>query len=125
MAPATILGLLATVVGPVLPPAADLLVWGAGWPTRWLVLVAESAAQLPDAAPGWPAGLLGATLLAGLLAGGGTGITVALFVAGCAAVSIITVLTARETKDVATDDLGGLRQRQVSAGAAVESVEVR
>jgi hypothetical protein len=45
---------------------------------------------------------------------------------GSAAVSIITVLTARETKDVATDDLGGLRQRQVSTGAAVEpAVEVR
>ena len=78
------------------------------------------AGQLGQIFPGFaPA------IAAGLLAGGGTGITVALFVAGCAAVSIITVLTARETKDVATDDLGGLRQRQVSAGAAVESVEVR
>jgi hypothetical protein len=78
------------------------------------------AGQLGQIFPGFaPA------IAAGLLAGGGTGITVALFVAGCAAVSIITVLTARETKDVATDDLGGLRQRQVSAGAAVEPVEVR
>lgn len=71
VAPATVLGLLATVVGAVLPPAGDLLVRGAGWPTRWLVLVAERAAALPDAAPGWPAGLLGAALLAVLLAGGG------------------------------------------------------
>ncbi len=71
VAPATILGLLAAVVMPVLPPLGDLLVRGAGLPTRWLVLVAERAAQLPDAAPGWPAGLLGATLLAVLLAGGG------------------------------------------------------
>jgi MFS family permease len=79
------------------------------------------AGQLGQIFPGFaPA------IAAGLLAGGGTGITVALFVAGCAAVSIITVLTARETKDVATDDLGGLRQQQVSAGAAVEpAVEVR
>ncbi|SOC52682.1 competence protein ComEC [Blastococcus aggregatus] len=71
VAPATILGILATVVGALLPPAGDLLVWGAGWPTRWLVLVAERAAQLPDAAPGWPAGVLGAALLAALLAGSG------------------------------------------------------
>ncbi len=67
VAPATVLGLLATVAGAVCPPAGDLLVWGAGWPTRWLVLVAERAAQLPDAAAGWPAGALGAALLTLLL----------------------------------------------------------
>ncbi len=71
VAPATILGILATVVGPVLAPVCDALVWGAGWPTRWLVLVAERAAQMPDAAPGWPAGLTGAVLLAALLLGSG------------------------------------------------------
>lgn len=70
VAPATVLGLLATLVAPALPPVADLLVRGAGWPTRWLVLVAERAAQLPDAAPGWPAGLEGAVLLAAILLGG-------------------------------------------------------
>ncbi len=65
--PATVLGILATVVGAVLEPVGDVLVRAAGLPTSWLVLVAERAAALPDAAPGWPAGLLGAALLAVLL----------------------------------------------------------
>ena len=34
---ATVLGLAAAVVGVVVPPLADALVWLAGWPTRWLV----------------------------------------------------------------------------------------
>ena len=46
-----------------------------------------------------------------LLAGGGTGTEVALFVAACCLVSLIVVLTARETPDVATEELGGLRGR--------------
>ena len=45
-----------TVVARAVPPVGDLLVWFAGWPTRWLVLVAERAAAVPDAATGWPAG---------------------------------------------------------------------
>ena len=65
--PATVLGLLATVVGGIVPPAADALAWLAGWPVRWLVLVAERAAAVPDAASGWPAGMTGAVLLALLL----------------------------------------------------------
>jgi competence protein ComEC len=71
VAPATVLGLLATVVGAVSTPAGDVLVRCAGWPTRWLVLIAERAAELPDAAPGWPAGVAGAALLAVLLAAAG------------------------------------------------------
>jgi competence protein ComEC len=71
VAPATVLGLLATLVGAVLRPAGDVLVRAAGLPTGWLVLVAGRAAGLPDAAPGWPAGLAGAALLAGLLLGAG------------------------------------------------------
>ena len=68
------------------------------------------AGQLGQILPGFaPA------IAAGILAGGGSGIDVALFVAGCALVSLVTVLTARETKDVATEDLGGLRH-----GHAVE-----
>jgi competence protein ComEC len=64
---ATVLGLAATLVGALLPPAGDALVWGAGWPTRWLVLVAERAADVPDGAAGWPAGATGAVLLTVLL----------------------------------------------------------
>ncbi|TFV79581.1 ComEC/Rec2 family competence protein [Blastococcus sp. CT_GayMR19] len=70
VAPATVLGLAATVLGPLLPAAADLLVRCAGWPARWLVLVAERASALPDAATGWPAGTAGAVLLTLLLLAG-------------------------------------------------------
>ena len=44
VAPATVLGLLAAVVGVLVPPLADALVWLAGWPVRWLVRVADRAA---------------------------------------------------------------------------------
>jgi competence protein ComEC len=67
VAPATVLGLLAALVGAVVPPAGDALVWLAGWPVRWLVTVARTAAGLPDAATGWPAGTRGALLLTGVL----------------------------------------------------------
>jgi competence protein ComEC len=68
---ATVLGLTAAVTGALVPPLADVLVWFAGWPTRWLVLVAERAAALPDAATGWPAGTQGAVLLTVLLLAAG------------------------------------------------------
>jgi competence protein ComEC len=71
VAPATVLGLVAAVVGAVVPSAADLVVWLAGWPTRWLVVVAERAAAVPDGATGWPAGTQGAVLLTLLLLAGG------------------------------------------------------
>jgi competence protein ComEC len=71
VAPATILGLTAALAGPFVPWLADLLVWLAGWPVRWLVVVAEHAAALPDGATGWPAGAGGAALLTALLLGTG------------------------------------------------------
>jgi competence protein ComEC len=67
VAPATVLGLAAAVVGVACPPVADALVWLAGWAVRWLVLVGDRAAAIPDAAAGWPAGSGGALLLTGLL----------------------------------------------------------
>ncbi|MCO7220637.1 ComEC/Rec2 family competence protein [Klenkia sp. PcliD-1-E] len=70
VAPATVLGLLAVLVAPVATGPADLLVWAAGWPTRWLVLVADRAAAVPDGAFGWPAGVTGSLLLVALLAAG-------------------------------------------------------
>lgn len=70
VAPATVLGLLAVLADPVSPDLADLLVWFAGWPTRWLVLVADRAAAVPDGAFGWPAGAGGAVVLVVLLMGG-------------------------------------------------------
>ncbi|CAN5117556.1 ComEC/Rec2 family competence protein [soil metagenome] len=66
--PATILGVLATVVAPVSAPAAAGLAWLAGWPTRWLVLVAEHGSGLRDATLPWPGSVRGALLLAVILA---------------------------------------------------------
>ncbi|SFO49485.1 competence protein ComEC [Geodermatophilus obscurus] len=71
VAPATVLGLLAALVGAVVPLAGDALVWLAGWPVRWLVAVARAAASLPDGASGWPAGTRGALLLTLLLLAAG------------------------------------------------------
>jgi competence protein ComEC len=67
VAPATVLGLAAALVGVACPPVADGLVWLAGWAVRWLVLVGDRAAAIPDAAARWPAGTGGAVLLTGLL----------------------------------------------------------
>ena len=71
VAPATVLGLLAALTGVVLPGAGDVLVHAAGWPVRWVVLVAERAAGLPDAVTGWPAGTAGALVLGALLSATG------------------------------------------------------
>jgi competence protein ComEC len=71
VAPATVLGLLAAPCAVLVPPLGDALVWLAGWPTRWLVGVAERAAALPDGATGWPAGTRGAVLLTLVLLGCG------------------------------------------------------
>src|SRR5215212_1712958 len=71
VAPATVLGLLAALLGPLGRLPADAVVWLAGWPVRWLVIVAERGAALPDAAAAWPVGVLPAIgLTAALLAGG-------------------------------------------------------
>ncbi|TFV47838.1 ComEC/Rec2 family competence protein [Blastococcus sp. TF02A-35] len=64
VAPATVLGLLAAVAAVAVPALGDVLVWLAGWPVRWVVLVAERASALPDAVAGWPRGVLGAVVLA-------------------------------------------------------------
>ncbi|MGZ4509218.1 MAG: ComEC/Rec2 family competence protein, partial [Blastococcus sp.] len=71
VAPATVLGLAAAVVGWLLPPVGDALVWLAGWPVRWLVLVADRAAAVPDGATGWPVGSGGAVLLTLLILAAG------------------------------------------------------
>ena len=65
--PATVLGVVAAVTGPVAPWLAEVAGRLAGVPAAWIVLVGRAAAQTPGAALGWPTGLTGAVLLAGLL----------------------------------------------------------
>jgi competence protein ComEC len=71
VAPATVLGLLAALLAPVSSPLAGVFVWLAGWPVRWLVVLAQHASALPDAVVGWPAGTTGALILTLLVLGGG------------------------------------------------------
>lgn len=66
---ATVLGVMAAIVGPWWPWTADLLVWCAGLPVRWLILVAHQGTLLPESQFSWPAGLVGALCLGCALAG--------------------------------------------------------
>ena len=68
VAPATVLGVLATLAGAVSDPAARAFGWLAGLPAWWIVTVAQRAAAVPDAAVAWPSSAWGALALAGLLA---------------------------------------------------------
>ncbi|WP_073494552.1 ComEC/Rec2 family competence protein [Actinacidiphila paucisporea] len=74
VASATVLGFCALAAAPFAPPAAAVLAWLAGWPTRWIVAVARHGAALPGAEIGWPGGWPGAALLSvvtvGLAVGG-------------------------------------------------------
>ena len=63
IAPATVLGVLATVASSVHEPTATGLAWLAGAFVWWVVVVARWAAGLPWAAAAWPASLSGAALL--------------------------------------------------------------
>ncbi|QXJ25052.1 ComEC/Rec2 family competence protein [Actinomadura graeca] len=68
VAPATLLGALATVTALASPPAARLVVWPAGFAVGWIIRVARTASALPYATIPWTAGGLGAVTV--LLAGG-------------------------------------------------------
>ncbi len=63
VAPATILGVLATMAALVCDPLARLLATVAGLPCGWLITVAHVAARAPGAQIGWPGGPLGALAL--------------------------------------------------------------
>lgn len=69
VAPATVLGVLATVVAPLSSWAAQALVWLAGPELEWVLAVAHHAAAVPGAEFGWPSGAVGGVLLAALVAG--------------------------------------------------------
>ncbi|GAA2240238.1 hypothetical protein GCM10010413_47620 [Promicromonospora sukumoe] len=66
--PATVLGLVATVLAPWLPAVAGVVAWLASGATWWIAVVAHRSATLPGAAAPWPGGPAGAILLAVLTA---------------------------------------------------------
>lgn len=67
VAPATLLGVGATLLSQIWPAAAAVLARLAGLPTAWLVTVAEHGARVRGGSVGWPAGATGGLLLTGLL----------------------------------------------------------
>lgn len=64
LGPATVLGVVATLVAPASPAAATALGWAAGVFTGWIALVARVFAGLPGATLPWPGGVGGLLLLA-------------------------------------------------------------
>ncbi|HEX5497369.1 MAG TPA: ComEC/Rec2 family competence protein [Mycobacteriales bacterium] len=60
---ATVLGVLATVLGPASPAAARAVAWLAGLPTAWLAAVGRQASGVRLAALPWPSGWTGFWLL--------------------------------------------------------------
>lgn len=66
VAPATILGVLAALVSPLWPAAAEFAAWLGGWPAWWLVTVARYGAEAPAGVLPWPGGTTGGLLLAAL-----------------------------------------------------------
>lgn len=64
VAPATVLGVLAAVMGALQPGAAVVLVQLAGPAVSWLVGVGHQGAAVPGGVVRWPEGTLGALLLA-------------------------------------------------------------
>ncbi|KAA2266121.1 DNA internalization-related competence protein ComEC/Rec2 [Solihabitans fulvus] len=69
VAPATLLGVLATVLTPLHQGVGEFLVRLAGPETSWLITVGRWASAVPGATIGWPGGWGGGLLLAGTLAG--------------------------------------------------------
>jgi competence protein ComEC len=64
LVPATVLGLVATVIAPWLPAVAGPVAWVASGATWWIAAVAHWGAALPGAAVPWLGGPAGALLLA-------------------------------------------------------------
>ena len=64
VAPVTILGLLAAILGPLAPTPAAWLGHLAAWPASWIAGVAHACSDLPFVAFPWPSGTVGVLLLA-------------------------------------------------------------
>lgn len=66
VAPATIFGVCAAALGPLLPFLAGLCAWGAAVPCLFLLGIAHLAARVPFASVPWPDGWQGAVLMVGV-----------------------------------------------------------
>lgn len=66
VAPATVLGVVATLLSPLCHDAARFVAWMASWPARWLVWLARAGAGAPAAVLPWPAGAGGGLLAAAI-----------------------------------------------------------
>ncbi|MGH3902341.1 MAG: DNA internalization-related competence protein ComEC/Rec2 [Pseudonocardiaceae bacterium] len=64
VAPATVLGVLATVLGALHPGAAVVVIHLAGPAVGWLVAVGHHGSAVPDGVVQWPGGVFGALVLA-------------------------------------------------------------
>jgi competence protein ComEC len=69
-APVTVLGLIACVTAPILPPVATVFAGVAWLPASWIAAVATFFAGLPGARSPWPTGLLGVLLLTAVTVAG-------------------------------------------------------
>jgi len=64
--PATILGFATAGIALLSADLARLVGWLAGWPARWIILIAENGADLPGASSAWPATVVGVAVLTAL-----------------------------------------------------------
>jgi competence protein ComEC len=69
-APVTVLGLIACLTAPILPPVATVFAAMAWLPASWIAAVATFFAAFPGARSPWPTGLLGVLLLTAVTAAG-------------------------------------------------------
>ena len=116
--PATTLGsVLMMSVGYAMCNAVTPALFAEMFDTRVRYTGVAVSGQLGQIFPGFaPA------IAAAIIAAGGGGTQISLFVAACCAFSILVVLTARETRAVRTDELGGLRGRYVVTTEAPTAV---
>ncbi|MEV0716719.1 ComEC/Rec2 family competence protein [Asanoa sp. NPDC050611] len=63
VAPATVLGVFATITSSFWPAGAGFLAWVAHWPAQWLVLIARHGAATPMGSLPWPGGVSGGVLM--------------------------------------------------------------
>lgn len=137
---ATVLGLIACLVGPLAPPLGSAIAGLAWLPSSWIAAVATLFAGLPGARGIWPGGLLGVTLLvavevAALLAALGPtrtrraaravcAVAVVAYLAAIAGSALVTRLSRPPDWQYAMCDVGQGDATLVRSGGAVALVDL-